>query len=109
MGGQSKGYENAVQGTIKGELQEVESDLPDDLRDQALLAFKAAVDMKMSVGDAIAKVQKDVLSKCDDIFKGKRFKGFIKINKFAGGNCQFSSGVGVKKMVCPDPFMGRLS
>merc|ERR1711879_1071813 len=112
MGGQSKGYENAVQGTIKGELQEVESDLPDDLRDQALLAFKAAVDMKMSVGDAI--------SKCDEIFKGQRFKGFIKfdydtnvveikINKFAGGNCQFSSGVGVKKMVCPDPLMGRLS
>merc|ERR1712012_1224159 len=65
--GQSKGYENAVQGTIKRELQEVESDLPDDLRDQALLAFKAAVDMKMSVGDAIAKVQKDVLSKCDEI------------------------------------------
>ena len=53
----------------------MESDLPDDLRDQALLAFKAAVDMKMSVGDAIAKVQKDVLSKCDEIFKGQRFKG----------------------------------
>ena len=56
-------------------ISEVESDLPDDLRDQALLAFKAAVDMKMSVGDAIAKVQKDVLSKCDEIFKGQRFKG----------------------------------
>merc|ERR1712154_663409 len=118
--GQSKGYENAVQGTIKGELQEVESDLPDDLRDQALLAFKAAVDMKMSVGDAITKVQKDVLSKCDDVFKGQRFKGFIKfdyetnvvtinVNKFAGGNCQFSAGIGTKKMVCPDPFMGRLA
>jgi len=118
--GSSKGYEEASKGTIKGELQEVESDLPDDLRDQALLAFKAAVDSRMSVGDSIAKVQKDVLSKCDEIFKGQRYKGFIKfdydtnvveikINKFANGNSQFSSGVGVKKMVCPDPFMGRLS
>ena len=53
----------------------MESDLPDDLRDQALLAFKAAVDSRMSVGDAIAKVQKDVLSKCDEVFKGQRFKG----------------------------------
>ena len=34
---------------------------------------------------------------------------FFQINKFAGGNCQFSSGIGTKKMVCPDPFMGRLS
>jgi hypothetical protein len=74
----------------------------------------------MTVGDAINKVQKDVLVKCDEVFKGQRYKGFIKfdydtnvvsiqINKFAGGNCQFSAGIGTKKMVCPDPFMGRLA
>merc|ERR1712012_1427598 len=91
--GQSKGYENAVQGTIKGELQEVESDLPDDLRDQALLAFKAAVDMKMSVGDAIAKVQKDVLSKCDDIFKGQRFKGRRRNNHIQGSAKRLRPGL----------------
>ena len=56
----------------------------------------------------------------DEIYKGQRYKGFIKfdydtnvvsiqINKFAGGNSQFSSGVGVKKSVCPDPFMGKLA
>ena len=114
------------------------------------MCFEAAVSNRMAVGDAIQKVQKDVLSKCDERFKGQRYKGFIKfdfdtnvisitvsknifrkkkiknlymhtyllfdlchflfqINKFAGGNCQFQSGIGTKKMVCPDPFMGRLS
>ena len=34
----------------------------------------------MQIGDAITKVQKDVLSKCDDVFKGQRFKGFIKFD-----------------------------
>ena len=33
----------------------------------------------------------------------------INVNKFGNGNAQFSVGMGVKKMVCPDPFMGRLS
>ena len=108
------------------------------------MCFEAAVSNRMAVGDAIQKVQKDVLSKCDERFKGQRYKGFIKfdfdtnvisitvsnnltkktnvyctrylifmpfiqINKFAGGNCQFQSGIGTKRMVCPDPFMGRLS
>ena len=59
---------------------EVESDLPENLRDEALLCFEAAVANRMSVGDAITKVQKDVLSKCDEVFKGQRFKGFIKFD-----------------------------
>jgi len=118
--GQSKGLEDALGASVKGKLQEVESDLPENLRDEAVLCFEAAVANKMQIGDAITKVQKDVLSKCDDVFKGQRFKGFIKfdyetnvvtinVNKFAGGNCQFSAGIGTKKMVCPDPFMGRLA
>ena len=132
---------------ISRNFSEVDSDLPQDIRDEALMCFEAAVSNRMAIGDAIQKVQKDVLSKCDERFKGQRYKGFIKfdfdtnvisitvskiifrrkkcheylfivfdlyhflfqINKFAGGNCQFQSGIGTKKMVCPDPFMGRLS
>jgi len=118
--GQSKGLEDALGSSVKGKLQEVESDLPENLRDEAVLCFEAAVANKMQVGDAITKVQNDVLKKCDDVYKGQRYKGFIKfdyetnvvtinVNKFAGGNCQFSAGIGTKKMVCPDPFMGRLA
>ena len=33
----------------------------------------------------------------------------VNVNKFGNGNAQFSVGMGVKKMVCPDPFMGKLS
>ena len=59
---------------------DVDSDLPEDLREQALLCFEAAVSNHMNVGDAISKVQKDVLSKCDERFKGQRYKGFIKFD-----------------------------
>jgi len=116
----SRGYEDAVNARISGELQEVESDLPEDIRDDALRVFRIAVDNKLSIKDAIEKVQKDALSEIEVRFKGQRFKGFIKfdydtnviqinVNKFGNGNAQFSAGVGTKKMVCPDPFMGRLS
>ena len=33
----------------------------------------------------------------------------ININKFGGGAAQFSAGLSPRKMICPDPFMGRLS
>ena len=59
---------------------EVESDLPENLRDEAVLCFEAAVANRMQVGDAITKVQNDVLKKCDDVFKGQRYKGFIKFD-----------------------------
>merc|ERR1712240_360470 len=106
--GQCKGLEDAVSSHIKGKLEGVDSDLPSDLQEEAQRCMESAV------------VQKEVLSKCNERYAGKRYKGFIKfeyesnivnitINKFGGGNCQFSAGVGAKKMVCPDPFMGRLS
>jgi len=118
--GHCKGMEEALEAHIKGKLRGVESDLPEDLKKEAQLSFEAAVSNRMNIGDCINKVQKEVLSKCDERFKGQRYKGFIKfdydsnivsitINKFAGGNCQFSAGVGARKTVCPDPFMGRLS
>jgi len=116
----SKGFEDAVNSRISGELQEVESDLPDDIRDDALRVFRLAVAQKCTIKDAIEKVQKEALTEVETRFKGQRFKGFIKfdydtnvisinVNKFGNGNAQFSAGVGTKKMVCPDPFMGRLA
>ena len=45
-----------------------------------MLCFEAAMGNNLSVGDAVSKVQKDVLSKCDEVFKGKRYKGFIKFD-----------------------------
>ena len=40
--------------------------------------MEAAVAQKMNIGDCIQKVQKDVLSKCNERYAGKRYKGFIK-------------------------------
>ena len=99
--------------------------------------FRAAISDKATVQQAIEKVQKEALTEVEERFKGQRFKvftkvlnderqlirpfqGFIKfdyettvitinVNKFGNGNAQFSVGMGVKKMVCPDPFMGKLS
>ena len=135
--GNNRAYEDAVNTRITGDLQEVESDLPEDIRDRALSVFRAAISDKATVQQAIEKVQKEALVEVETRFKGQRFKvrnismvdvlsirrltqGFIKfdydtsvisinVNKFGNGNAQFSVGLGVKKMVCPDPFMGRLS
>merc|ERR1712200_302416 len=102
-GGSGKGYEDAVNARIAGELQEVESDLPDDIRDDALRVFRIAVDSKCTIKEAIDKVQKEALIEVETRFKGQRFKGFIKfdydtnviqinVNKFGNGNAQFSAG-----------------
>jgi len=116
----TKGFEDAVNSRISGELQEVESNFPDDLRDDALRVFRYAVSQKSTIRDAIKQVQEEALSEVENIFKGQRFKGYIKfdyesnviqinVNKFGNGNAQFSVGLGTKKAYCPDPFMGRLS
>jgi hypothetical protein len=47
----------------------VESDLPDNLKEEATLAFNAGVSEKMSISDIINKVQNNVLKKIDDIYK----------------------------------------
>lgn len=99
---------------------EVESDLPDDIKEKCVLCFQAALANHMNIGDAIKKVQNEPLKEIDERFKGQRFKGFIKfdyetnvitinVNKFAGGNSQSSAGIGTRKSYAPDPFMGRLS
>ena len=50
----------------------MESDLPEDLKNEAASRFQAAIDSRMSIGDAIEKVQAEVLTKCNEVFKGKR-------------------------------------
>jgi len=118
--GNNKGFMDAAGARISGELQEVESDLPDDIRDDALRVFRLAVANQCTIKDAIDKVQKEALTEVENRFKGQRFKGYIKfdydtnviqinVNKFGNGNAQFSVGLGAKKAYCPDPFMGRLA
>ena len=58
----------------------MESDLPEDLKNEAASRFQAAIDSRMAIGDAIEKVQSEVLTKCNEVFKGKRYKGFIKFD-----------------------------
>merc|ERR1711892_99811 len=117
---QSRGYEDAINARISGEVIDVESTLPDKVKDRALSVFKSAVSERYPIKDAIEKVQKEALCEIETVFKGQRFKGYIKfdfdswvitinVNKFGNGNAQFSAAVGQKKLVCPDPFMGKLS
>ena len=58
----------------------MESNLPPYLREEAVLCFEAAVSNRMNIGDCIKKLEDDVLVKCNDEFKGKRYKGFITFN-----------------------------
>lgn len=58
---------------------EVESDLPDDIKEKCVLCFQACMSNHMNIGDAIKKVQSDPLKECDERFKGQRFK--VKIKK----------------------------
>ena len=52
--------------------------MPEDLKNEASLRFQAAIDSHLPIGSATEKVQEEVLSKCNDVFKGKRYKGFIR-------------------------------
>ena len=72
--GNNRAYEDAVNTRIDGELQEVESDLPEDIRDRALSVFRAAIAEKFTVQQAIEKVQKEALVEVEERFKGQRFK-----------------------------------
>jgi len=115
----TRGFELAVNARISGEINDVESNLPDNIKTRAVSVFKSAASEKYPVINIIEKVQKEALCEVENVFKGQRFKGFIKfdcdscvvtitVNKFGNGNAQFSAGVGPKLTVCPDPFMGKL-
>jgi len=116
----TRGFEDAINSRISGELLGVETNLPENIKDRAVSVFKSAVSQKYVIKDVIEKVQKEGLAEVENVFKGQRFKGSIKfeyemwvisinVNKFGNGNAQFSAGVSPRKMFCPDPFMGRLS
>ena len=53
---------------------EVESDLPDDIKDRALSVFRASISDKCTIQQAIDKVQKEALVEVETRFKGQRFK-----------------------------------
>jgi len=109
--GASKGYENFVANKLKDEvLKEITSNLQDDLKEEALNAFKASVQDGWSIKDCICKVQNEVLPKVPN----ERNKFFIKftydnqlqiemgVNKFKNGNAQFYHKIGVAPKECPE-------
>ena len=60
----SKGYENFVANKLKDEvLKEITSNLEDDLKEEALNAFKETVADGWSIKDCICKIQNAVLPK----------------------------------------------
>ena len=53
---------------------EVESDLPEDIKERALSVFRASISDKCTIQQAIEKVQKEALCEVETRFKGQRFK-----------------------------------
>jgi len=109
--GASKGYENFVANKLKDEvLKEIDSNLQDDLKEEALTAFKETVGDGWSIKDCISKVQNEVLPKVPN----ERNKFFIKftydnqlqieigVNKFKNGNAQFYHKIGVAPKESPE-------
>merc|ERR1712042_372711 len=70
----TKGYEDTVNSKISGELNEVESNLPDNIKDRAVSVFKSAVSQSYPIIDVVEKVQKEALCEVETVFKGQRFK-----------------------------------
>eukprot|EP00092_Neocalanus_flemingeri_P012655 GFUD01013638.1.p1 GENE.GFUD01013638.1~~GFUD01013638.1.p1 ORF type:complete len:502 (+),score=135.36 GFUD01013638.1:39-1508(+) len=107
----SKGYENFVANKLKDEvLKEITSNLQEELKEDALNAFKDSVKDGYSIKDCISKVQNDVLPKVPN----ERNKFFIKftydnqlqieigVNKFKNGNAQFYHKIGVAPKETPE-------
>ena len=61
---------------------EVESNLPENIKDRALSVFKSAVSEKYPIIAAIEKVQKDALCEIETVFKGQRFKVGVNIDVY---------------------------
>ena len=96
--GNNRAYEDAVNTRIDGDLQEVESDLPEDIRDSALSVFRAAISDKATVQQAIEKVQKEALVEVETRFKGQRFKVSVSSSETPSDIICFSSTPGVHKV-----------
>ena len=91
----SRGYEDAINSRISGEVignnhslqindrseinkhnkyLEVESTLPENIKERALSVFKSAVAERYPIKDAIEKVQKEALCEIETVFKGQMLR-----------------------------------
>merc|ERR1711915_461298 len=109
----SKGYEDFVAKSLKDDvLQEIASNLSDDLENEALEAFKEAVQEGWSIKDCINKVQNEILPKVPN----ERNKFYIKltydnqleieigVNRFKNGNAQFYHKLGIAPRKTTDVY-----
>jgi len=109
----SKGYEDFVAKSLKDDvLQEITSNLSDNLENEALEAFKEAVQEGWSIKDCINKVQNEILPKVPN----ERNKFYIKltydnqleieigVNRFKNGNAQFYHKLGIAPRKTTDVY-----
>merc|ERR1712179_474282 len=107
----SRGYESLVSGSLqKDKLQEITSNLPTDLKAEALVTFLDAVKDGLSIAACVSRVQDQVLQKVPN----ERSKFFVKfvydnqlqieigVNKFKNGNAQYYHKIGVAPKECPE-------
>jgi len=101
----SRGYESLVSGNLaKDKLQEITSNLPTELKAEALVTFLDAVKDGLSIAACVSRVQDQVLQKVPN----ERSKFFVKfvydnqlqieigVNKFKNGNAQYYHRLGVQ-------------
>merc|ERR1712154_256291 len=100
--GNNRAYEDAVNTRINGDLQEVESDLPEDIRDRALSVFRAAISDKATVQQAIEKVQKEALVEVETRFKAKDSRGLSSLTMTPASSPSTSTSLG---MVTPSSLL----
>lgn len=109
--GHSRGYEDFVASNLREEvLQEITSNLDNDLKAEALVTFLDSVKDGLSIAACISKVQDTVLPKVPN----ERNKFFIKfvydnklqieigVNKFKNGNAQFYHKLGIQPRATPE-------
>jgi len=107
----SRGYESLVSGSLqKDKLQEITSNLPTDLKAEALVTFLDAVKDGLSIAACVSRVQDQVLQKVPN----ERSKFFVKfvydnqlqieigVNKFKNGNAQYYHRLGVQPRENPE-------
>jgi len=107
----SRGYESLVSGSLqKDKLQEITSNLPTDLKAEALVTFLDAVKDGLSIAACVSRVQDQVLQKVPN----ERNKFFVKfvydnqlqieigVNKFKNGNAQYYHRLGVQPRENPE-------
>ena len=55
-------------------ISEVESNLPENIKDRAVSVLKSAVSQNYPIISAVEKVQNEALCEIETVFKGQRFK-----------------------------------